>query len=134
MCVHLRAVGDPAEPLSQSGCSGFGSAVGQYLPGYDLLVQSISGIMSLTGDADGSAYRAGVAVFDFMTGLHAAVVVLAALRYREVTGEGQLSRPPSSLQRCPAEPLGRKRPRCPSRSGAHRGVRPARRSVATSPE
>jgi crotonobetainyl-CoA:carnitine CoA-transferase CaiB-like acyl-CoA transferase len=70
--------------------SGFGTAAGAALPGYDLLVQATSGLMSLTGDADGRPYRAGVAVFDVITGLHAAVAILAALHHREHTGEGQL--------------------------------------------
>ncbi|WP_219419298.1 CaiB/BaiF CoA transferase family protein [Pseudonocardia nigra] len=70
--------------------SGFGSAGGAGLPGYDLLVQATSGLMSLTGDADGPPYRAGVAVFDVITGLHAAVAILAALNHRQRTGEGQL--------------------------------------------
>jgi crotonobetainyl-CoA:carnitine CoA-transferase CaiB-like acyl-CoA transferase len=69
--------------------SGFGSAAGATLPGYDLLVQGMSGLMSLTGDPDGPAYRAGVAVFDVMTGLHAAIGILAALHHRDATGEGQ---------------------------------------------
>ncbi len=70
--------------------SGFGPAAGAALPGYDLLVQANSGLMSITGEADGPPLRAGVAVFDVITGLHAAVAVVAALRHREVTGEGQL--------------------------------------------
>jgi crotonobetainyl-CoA:carnitine CoA-transferase CaiB-like acyl-CoA transferase len=69
--------------------SGFGSAGGAALPGYDLLVQATSGLMSVTGAADGEPYRAGVAVFDVITGLHAALAVLAALHHRERTGEGQ---------------------------------------------
>jgi crotonobetainyl-CoA:carnitine CoA-transferase CaiB-like acyl-CoA transferase len=69
--------------------SGFGTAGGAALPGYDLLVQATSGLMSLTGDADGPPFRAGVAVFDVITGLHAAVAILAALQHRERTGEGQ---------------------------------------------
>jgi crotonobetainyl-CoA:carnitine CoA-transferase CaiB-like acyl-CoA transferase len=69
--------------------SGFGTAAGAALPGYDLLVQATSGLMSLTGAADGPPYRAGVAVFDVITGLHAAVAILAALQHRERTGEGQ---------------------------------------------
>jgi crotonobetainyl-CoA:carnitine CoA-transferase CaiB-like acyl-CoA transferase len=69
--------------------SGFGTSGGAALPGYDLVVQAVSGLMSLTGDPDGPAYRAGVAVFDVMTGLHGLVGVLAALHHRERTGVGQ---------------------------------------------
>jgi crotonobetainyl-CoA:carnitine CoA-transferase CaiB-like acyl-CoA transferase len=70
--------------------SGFGStAGGAPLPGYDLIVQAISGFMSLTGEADGEPYRAGVALFDVMAGLHATIGVLAALNHRHATGEGQ---------------------------------------------
>ncbi|HEX6544223.1 MAG TPA: CoA transferase [Ktedonobacterales bacterium] len=69
--------------------SGFGTAEGASLPGYDLVVQAISGLMSLTGDPDGPAYRAGISVFDVMAGLHATIGILAALNYRNRTGEGQ---------------------------------------------
>lgn len=69
--------------------SGFGTAGGASLPGYDLVAQAVSGLMSLTGEADGQPYRAGVAVFDVMTGLHATIGVLAALRQRTETGVGQ---------------------------------------------
>src|SRR5215218_8199489 len=63
--------------------SGFGSGPGgRDLPGYDLMVQAISGLMSLTGDPDGPAYRAGISVFDVMAGLHASIGVLAALHER----------------------------------------------------
>ncbi|WP_201300183.1 CaiB/BaiF CoA transferase family protein [Nocardioides sp. AX2bis] len=69
--------------------SGFGSAGGAHLPGYDLLVQGMSGLMSLTGGPDGPPYRAGISVFDVMTGMHSVIGILAALRHREATGEGQ---------------------------------------------
>ncbi|MGB2571676.1 CaiB/BaiF CoA transferase family protein [Micromonospora citrea] len=69
--------------------SGFGAGAGAHLPGYDLMVQAASGLMSLTGDPDGPPYKAGVAVFDVMAGLHAAVGVLAALRHRDLHGVGQ---------------------------------------------
>jgi crotonobetainyl-CoA:carnitine CoA-transferase CaiB-like acyl-CoA transferase len=70
--------------------SGFGTAPGgRSLPGYDLIVQAISGFMSLTGDTDGEPYRAGVALFDVMAGLHATIGVLAALNHRRETGQGQ---------------------------------------------
>ncbi|MGD8193437.1 CaiB/BaiF CoA transferase family protein [Herbiconiux sp. P18] len=69
--------------------SGFGSAGGASLPGYDLIVQAMSGLMSLTGDPDGPAYRSGVSVFDIMTGMQATIGILAALEHRSRTGEGQ---------------------------------------------
>jgi crotonobetainyl-CoA:carnitine CoA-transferase CaiB-like acyl-CoA transferase len=69
--------------------SGFGTAQGASLPGYDLIVQAMSGLMSLTGDADGPAYRSGISVFDVMAGLHATIGILAALNHRNHTGEGQ---------------------------------------------
>ena len=59
------------------------------MPGYDLMVQAISGLMSLTGDPDGPPYRAGISVFDVMAGNHATIGILAALRHRDATGEGQ---------------------------------------------
>src|SRR3954454_1558944 len=75
--------------LVYASISGFGSAGGRSLPGYDLIVQAISGLMSLTGDPDGPPYRAGISVFDVMTGLHATIGVLAALHARAATGRGQ---------------------------------------------
>ncbi|WP_137845742.1 CoA transferase [Microbacterium sp. 2FI] len=59
------------------------------LPGYDVLAQALSGLMSVTGSADGGPTKAGVAIVDVVTGLHATVGVLAALRHRDATGEGQ---------------------------------------------
>jgi crotonobetainyl-CoA:carnitine CoA-transferase CaiB-like acyl-CoA transferase len=70
--------------------TGFGAGKGARLPGYDLLAQAVGGLMSVTGAAPGQPVKAGVAVVDVLTGLHAAVGILAALRAREVTGEGQL--------------------------------------------
>jgi crotonobetainyl-CoA:carnitine CoA-transferase CaiB-like acyl-CoA transferase len=69
--------------------SGFGSGAGRDVPGYDLMVQAISGLMSLTGDPEGPPYRAGISVFDVMAGNHAAIGILAALRHRDATGQGQ---------------------------------------------
>ncbi|MDT7705121.1 MAG: hypothetical protein QOG20_728 [Pseudonocardiales bacterium] len=69
--------------------SGFGTAGGAALPGYDLLAQATSGLMSVTGEPDGEPTKAGVALFDVTTGLHAAIAILAALRHRDRTGEGQ---------------------------------------------
>jgi crotonobetainyl-CoA:carnitine CoA-transferase CaiB-like acyl-CoA transferase len=69
--------------------SGFGTAGGAGLPGYDLIVQAVSGLMSLTGESDGTPYRAGIALFDVMAGLHGLAGVLAALHQRAETGAGQ---------------------------------------------
>lgn len=74
--------------LVYASISGFGTDGGANLPGYDLLAQALSGMMDLTGSADGEPTRAGVAVFDVITGLHAAVGILAALRVRDATGQG----------------------------------------------
>lgn len=67
--------------------SGFGSGAGAELPGYDLLVQAMGGLMSITGSDEPT--KAGVAVVDVLTGLHATVAMLAALRHKDMTGEGQ---------------------------------------------
>ena len=70
--------------------TGFGKGAGADLPGYDLLVQALGGLMSITGPADGGPQKVGVALVDVICGLYAAVGILAALRHRERTGEGQL--------------------------------------------
>ena len=70
--------------------TGFGdSDAGRTLPGYDLLVQASGGLMSLTGPEPGQPTKVGVALVDVITGLHVAIGVLAALRHRDRTGEGQ---------------------------------------------
>ncbi|MEY3985925.1 MAG: hypothetical protein RLZ59_1370, partial [Pseudomonadota bacterium] len=58
-------------------------------PGYDLMVQGLSGLMSITGQPDGEPQKVGVALVDVMTGLHACIAVLAALNQRHETGRGQ---------------------------------------------
>lgn len=67
--------------------TGFGTGEGADLPGYDLLVQAVGGLMSITGTSEPT--KAGVALVDVLTGLHACVGILAALHHRDVTGEGQ---------------------------------------------
>ena len=75
--------------LIYASITGFGAGAGAGLPGYDIIVQAVSGLMSLTGDAGGPPYRAGVALFDVMAGLHTTIAVLAALHHRTATGQGQ---------------------------------------------
>ncbi|MFD0630460.1 CoA transferase [Catenulispora yoronensis] len=74
--------------LVHCSITGFGDGPGAALPGYDLLAQAVGGLMSVTGEP-GSPTKAGVAVVDVITGLHAAFGILAALRHRDSTGEGQ---------------------------------------------
>jgi crotonobetainyl-CoA:carnitine CoA-transferase CaiB-like acyl-CoA transferase len=69
--------------------TGFGAGPGAALPGYDLLIQAVGGLMSVTGPAPGQPVKTGVALVDVLTGLHAAIGVLSALRHRDATGEGQ---------------------------------------------
>lgn len=61
--------------------------------GYDSIIQAVGGLMSITGEPDGSPgggpQRAGVPMIDIMTGLYASTAILAALRHRDRTGQGQ---------------------------------------------
>ncbi|HEY7725320.1 MAG TPA: CaiB/BaiF CoA-transferase family protein [Anaeromyxobacteraceae bacterium] len=63
------------------------------LPGYDFVIQAMGGLMSVTGERDdlpgGGPQKVGVAVADLMTGMYAAVAVLAALAHRQASGQGQ---------------------------------------------
>ena len=79
-------VGNPR--VVYASITGFGP--GSDLPGYDVLAQALSGLMSITGSSESGPMKAGVAIVDVVTGLHAAVGILAALHHRDATGEGQL--------------------------------------------
>ncbi len=68
--------------------SGFGSAGGADLLGYDFLVQAVGGLMSLTGAADGEPSKVGVALVDVLTGKDATIAILAALAGRAASGRG----------------------------------------------
>ncbi|MGB8817254.1 MAG: CaiB/BaiF CoA-transferase family protein [Rhizobiaceae bacterium] len=59
------------------------------LAGYDFIVQGMSGLMSITGEADGLPMKTGVAVADLFTGIYSVIGILAALRHAEATGQGQ---------------------------------------------
>src|SRR5512133_3890365 len=70
--------------------SAFGSGEqGAALPGYDLLLQAMSGLMSVTGEPEGRPLKVGAPLIDVMCGLNATIGVLAALRARERDGRGQ---------------------------------------------
>lgn len=69
--------------------TGFGSGGGAHLPGYDLLVQAVGGLMSVTGSPDSEPSKVGVALVDVVTGQNAVVGILAALRTLARTGRGQ---------------------------------------------
>ncbi|HEX6130673.1 MAG TPA: CoA transferase [Actinomycetota bacterium] len=69
--------------------TGFGEDVREARPGYDIIVQALSGLMSVTGEPDGEPVKAGVALLDVVTGLYAATGILAALRERDATGRGR---------------------------------------------
>ncbi|MFJ5156432.1 CaiB/BaiF CoA transferase family protein [Streptomyces sp. NPDC088353] len=92
--MHKYGLGyDQVRPVNPGivycSITGFGAGPGAALPGYDLLIQAVGGLMSVTGPAPGQPVKTGVAVVDVLTGLHAAIGVLAALRHRDATGEGQ---------------------------------------------
>ncbi|WP_411135021.1 CaiB/BaiF CoA transferase family protein [Streptomyces sp. C10] len=70
--------------------TGFGSGAGARLPGYDFVVQAVGGLMSITGEPAGTPLKAGVALVDVLTAKDATTGILAALRHRDRTGQGQL--------------------------------------------
>ncbi|MDE3130416.1 MAG: CoA transferase, partial [Acidobacteriota bacterium] len=82
----------PANPgLIYCSITGFGSSPeAAALPGYDLLVQALGGLMSVTGEPSGEPQKVGVALVDVLAGLFATVGILAALNHRHASGEGQL--------------------------------------------
>jgi crotonobetainyl-CoA:carnitine CoA-transferase CaiB-like acyl-CoA transferase len=81
---------EPGNPgLVYCSITGFGPGEGARLPGYDLLVQALGGLMSITGEADRDPQKVGVALVDILTGLFATSGILAALRHRDRSGRGQ---------------------------------------------
>ena len=73
-----------------AACSGFGhSGPYQFKPAYDIIVQAMGGIMSVTGSEGGEPTRVGASVGDIIAGMFTAYGVMMALYHRERTGEGQ---------------------------------------------
>ena len=75
--------------------SGFGDTAGRDLPGYDLLVQAVGGLMSITGQSDadgGEPTKVGVALVDILTGLNSVIGIQAALMARDTVGSSAAGR------------------------------------------
>ena len=78
------------------------------MPGYDFAIQALSGLMSITGPVDGPPCKVGVAATDVLTGLYAAVAVLACLHARQRSGHGYAI--DLSLLDCAVAVAGQRRP------------------------
>jgi len=70
--------------------TGFGQT-GPYAPrpGYDALIQAMGGVMSLTGEPEGEPQKVGIPIADLFAGLYGTIGILAALRHKQATGQGQ---------------------------------------------
>ena len=91
--LGYEAMAEVNPALIYCSITGFGQT-GPYRarPGYDMIVQAMAGLMSITGEPDsnhGQPQKVGVAVADVMTGLYSTIAILAALKERESSGEGQ---------------------------------------------
>jgi len=82
--VHARNPG-----VVYCSITGFGRRASRGRAGYDFVAQAESGLMAITGEVDGPPAKVGVAVVDVVTGLHAAIAILAALQRRNETGQGE---------------------------------------------
>lgn len=88
--LDYESVKDLNPRLVYCSITGFGQT-GPYAhrAGYDYIIQGMSGLMSITGDPEGQPQKVGVAVTDIFTGVYATTAILAALRQRDATGQGQ---------------------------------------------
>lgn len=88
--LDYASLKDDLPKLVYCSISGFGqTGPNRNKPGYDLLAQGFGGMMSLTGEPDGAPMKVGVGIADVMCGMYATVGLLAALRHRDQTGQGQ---------------------------------------------
>jgi crotonobetainyl-CoA:carnitine CoA-transferase CaiB-like acyl-CoA transferase len=87
--LHYEAVRETNPRIIYCSITGFGRGKGAALPGYDLLIQALGGLMSVTGAPDGEPQKVGVAMVDVLAGLFATVGILGALEHRRDSGEGQ---------------------------------------------
>ena len=88
--LDYASVAEVKPDIVYCSITGFGQT-GPYAPraGYDYLAQGMGGIMSLTGEPEGEPMKVGVGIADVVCGLFAANAIQAALRHRDLTGEGQ---------------------------------------------
>lgn len=78
------------EDIILASISGFGTTgPHSHLPGYDYIIQAMSGLMSITGEKEAQPAKVGVAISDVLTGLFTCIGILGALQHRNRTGEGQ---------------------------------------------
>lgn len=92
--LGYEALAEQNPGLVYCSISGFGDAAGKDLPGYDLLLQAVGGLMSITGEQGGEPMKVGVALVDILTGLNSVIGIQAALRARDTpelpsAGRGQ---------------------------------------------
>lgn len=88
--LAYEQIKDAFPRLIYCSLTGFGQT-GPYAPraGFDLVVQGMGGIMSITGPENGEPAKVGVGIADIMTGMYCNIAILAALRHRDATGRGQ---------------------------------------------
>jgi crotonobetainyl-CoA:carnitine CoA-transferase CaiB-like acyl-CoA transferase len=88
--LDYASLKDAFPGLIYCSITGFGQT-GPYAPrpGYDSLIQAMGGVMSLTGEPDGLPQKVGIPVADLFAGLYGTIGILAALRHKAATGEGQ---------------------------------------------
>lgn len=88
--LSYKQIKDKFPKLIYCSITGFGQTGPMAdAPGYDMVAQAIGGLMSVTGEPDGEPMKVGVPMSDFLTGLNAAIGILAALNARQNTGRGQ---------------------------------------------
>jgi crotonobetainyl-CoA:carnitine CoA-transferase CaiB-like acyl-CoA transferase len=88
--LDYASLKDAFPGLIYCSITGFGQT-GPYAPrpGYDSLIQAMGGVMSLTGEPEGLPQKVGIPVADLFAGLYGTIGILAALRHKEATGQGQ---------------------------------------------
>ena len=88
--LDYKGMKDDFPELIYCSISGFGqTGPKSELPGYDFMIQAMGGIMSVTGDPEGTPMKVGVGIADVMCGMYAAVSILSAIYHRDNGGSGQ---------------------------------------------